>query len=157
MAHKITDKKRRTMKSIDILLVEDNPADARLTTEALKDGKLCNYQDVHHVLDGEQAINYLSKCSPYENVKTPDLVLLDINLPKVNGMEVLEFIRSNKSISNLAVVILTTSESDKDILKSYNLHVNCYITKPVDLSSFIDVVHNIEYFWFSVVKLPARD
>ncbi len=142
------------MSGINILLVEDNPADARLTFEALKDGKLANYKQVHHVTDGEQAINFLTKQPPYEAANRPDLVLLDINMPKVNGMEVLKYIREHDTLSGLPVVMLTTSQSEEDIIRSYDLHANCYVSKPVDFQTFVDVVGKIEDFWFSVVKLP---
>ncbi len=142
------------MSGIDILLVEDNPADARLTFEALKDGKLANYQQIHHVTDGEQAIHFLTKQPPYEKANRPDLVLLDINMPKMNGMEVLKYIREHETLSGLPVVMLTTSQSEEDIIRSYDLHANCYVSKPVDFQAFVDVVGKIEEFWFTVVKLP---
>ncbi len=142
------------MSNIDILLVEDNPADARLTFEALKDGKLANYKQIHHVTDGEQAINFLTQQPPYEAAIRPDLVLLDINMPKVNGMEVLKYIREHETLSGLPVVMLTTSQSEEDIMRSYDLHANCYVSKPVDFQTFVDVVGKIEDFWFTVVKLP---
>ncbi|MFL0805382.1 MAG: response regulator [Agarilytica sp.] len=142
------------MSNIDILLVEDNPADARLTFEALKDGKLANYKQIHHVTDGEQAINFLTQQPPYETAIRPDLVLLDINMPKVNGMEVLKYIREHETLSGLPVVMLTTSQSEEDIMRSYDLHANCYVSKPVDFQTFVDVVGKIEDFWFTVVKLP---
>ncbi len=140
--------------NIDILLVEDNPADARLTFEALKDGKLANYKNIHHVSDGERAIKYLSQEAPFEDAVMPNLVLLDINMPKVNGIEVLKFIRGNKMLETLPVVMLTTSQSEEDIVKSYTFHANCYVSKPVDFQSFVQVVSKIEQFWFSVVHLP---
>lgn len=139
---------------IDILLVEDNPADARLTIEALKDGKLSNYKQLHHVTDGEQALQYLFNEEPYTNAIRPDLILLDINMPKLNGIEVLKKVRSTPHLSGIPVVMLTTSRSEEDVIKSYNLHANCYVSKPVDFSSFIEVVSSIEDFWFSVVRLP---
>ncbi len=142
------------MSDIDILLVEDNPADARLTFEALKDGKLANYKQIHHVTDGEQAINFLTKQPPYETANRPDLVLLDINMPKINGIEVLKYIREHETLSGLPVVMLTTSQSEEDIIRSYDLHANCYVSKPVDFQTFVDVVGKIEDFWFTVVKLP---
>lgn len=142
---------------IEILLVEDNLADARLTFEALKDGKLTNYKQIHHVTDGEKAIKYLTCQPPYEKATRPDLVLLDINMPKINGIEVLRFVREHETLTGLPIVMLTTSCSEKDIIESYDLHANCYVYKPVDFQTFVDVVDKIEDFWFTVVKLPGRN
>jgi chemotaxis family two-component system response regulator Rcp1 len=140
-------------KPIEILLVEDNPGDVRLTIEALKEGKLRNHMSV--VGDGEAALSYLRKEAGYEDAVRPDLVLLDLNLPRKDGREVLADMKSDPDLRRIPVVVLTTSEAEEDILKTYNLHANCYITKPVDLDQFITVVRSIEAFWFSVVSLPA--
>ncbi|MBN2342789.1 MAG: response regulator [Deltaproteobacteria bacterium] len=137
---------------IDILLVEDNPGDARLAQEALKDSKLKN--KLFHVEDGEQAIQFLRREGQYTDSTKPDLILLDLNLPKKDGREVLAEIKEDPSLKAIPVVILTTSNDMADILKSYNLHANCYITKPIDLDRFIEVVKSIEDFWLSIVKLP---
>jgi len=140
-------------KPIEILLVEDNPGDVRLTMEALKEGKLRNNMNV--VGDGEAALSYLRKEAGYEYAVRPDLVLLDLNLPRKDGREVLADMKADPELRRIPVVILTTSEAEEDILKTYNLHANCYITKPVDLDQFITVVRSIEAFWFSVVSLPT--
>jgi chemotaxis family two-component system response regulator Rcp1 len=140
-------------KPIEILLVEDNPGDVRLTIEALKEGKLRNHMSV--VGDGEAALSYLRKEAGYEDAVRPDLVLLDLNLPRKDGREVLADMKSDPDLRRIPVVVLTTSEAEEDILKTYNLHANCYITKPVDLDQFITVVRSIEAFWFSVVSLPT--
>ena len=142
----------KQMKPINILLVEDNPADIRLTKEVFKDGKVKNTLNV--VMDGEQAINYLRKIGEYEEVETPDLVLLDLNLPKKDGREVLAEIKANPILKFLPVIILTTSAAEQDIHNTYSNHANCYIMKPVDLSQFITVIRSIESFWLSIVKLP---
>ena len=139
-------------KPIEILLVEDNPGDVRLTVEALKEGKLRNHMNV--VGDGEQAMAYLRKEGPYADAARPDLVLLDLNLPRKDGREVLADMKEDADLKRIPVVVLTTSKAEEDILKMYNLHANCYITKPVDLDQFIGVVKSIESFWFAVVSLP---
>jgi chemotaxis family two-component system response regulator Rcp1 len=141
-----------TEKPIDILLVEDNPGDARLAKEALKDSKIRNNLDI--VGDGEEAMKYLKKEGKYVRVSRPDLILLDLNLPKKDGREVLKEIKENKDFKRIPVVILSMSKSEADILKTYNLHANCYITKPIDLDQFIKVVKSIEDFWLTIVKLP---
>jgi len=143
-----------TGKPIEILLVEDNPGDARLTQEVFLDGKIRNRLNV--VDDGVKALAYLRGLGEYQNVVRPDIVLLDLNLPKKDGREVLAEIKSDTKLRRLPVVILTTSEAEEDILKAYNLNVNCYITKPVDLDKFIKAVRTIEEFWISIVKLPAN-
>jgi len=142
-------------KVIDILLVEDNPADVRLMQEALKDGKVKNKLNI--VYDGEEAVDYLYKKGKYSGAVRPDLILLDLNLPKKDGREVLEDIKNDPDLKSIPIVILTTSKSEEDILKTYRLHANCYITKPVDLNQFIDVVKSIEEFWLCIVKLPPND
>lgn len=139
-------------EAIEILLVEDNPGDVRLTKEALKDSKLHNTLSV--VEDGVEAMAFLRRQPPYEDAPRPDIILLDLNLPRKDGREVLEEIKNDADLRRIPVVVLTTSEDDSDILATYNLHANCYITKPVDLNRFITIVKNIENFWFSIVKLP---
>ncbi len=140
---------------IDILLVEDNPGDARLTREAFKDGKLLNV--LHHVEDGVEALAFLRQEKPYGAVPRPDLILLDLNLPRMDGREVLAAIKSDESLKRIPVVVLTTSDDDRDVLRAYNLHANCYITKPVRLERFLEVVRSIEEFWLSIVRLPPQD
>jgi len=135
-------------------MVEDNPGDVRLTLEALKEGKVQN--NLHTVADGEAAMKFLRRQDNYAKVPRPDLVLLDLNLPKKNGREVLAEIKADPDLKRIPVVILTVSEAEQDIIKSYNLHANCYITKPVNLEQFIQVVRSIEDFWLSIVMLPPR-
>ena len=139
---------------IDILLVEDNPGDARLTKEALCDAKVRNRLSI--VEDGEEAMAFLRRKGRYADAPRPDIVLLDLNLPKKDGREVLAEIKADEDLRRIPVVILTTSKSEEDILKSYNLNANCYVTKPVDLDQFIRVVRTIEDFWFTIVKLPPK-
>jgi len=141
-------------RPVDILLVEDNPGDVRLTVEALKEGKVRNNLQVVH--DGVEALAYLRRENGYEGSSPPDLILLDLNLPRKNGREVLQEIKCDPKLKRIPVVILTTSEAEQDVLKSYDLHANCYITKPVDLDQFMRVVRLIEDFWFTVVMLPSR-
>ncbi len=141
-------------QSVHVLLVEDNPADVRLTREVLADGKITN--TLHVVADGEQAMAFLRNQAPYTSAPRPDLILLDLNLPRKDGREVLAEVKSDPSLKIIPVVILTTSRSDRDILESYNLHANCYISKPVDLHQFMEVVRTIEDFWLSIVRLPTR-
>ncbi|MBC7862278.1 MAG: response regulator [Bacteroidia bacterium] len=140
------------MKHIEILLVEDNPGDVRLTREALKESKIAN--NLHVATDGDQALQYLKKNGKFADAITPDLILLDLNLPKKSGMEVLAEIKAHEKLMVIPVVVLTTSQSEKDILESYKHHVNCYVSKPVSFDSFIEVVKSIEDFWFTLVKLP---
>ena len=144
------------MKSrpIDILLVEDNPGDVLLTKEGLKEGKINN--TLHVVQDGLEAMAFLNREGKYSNAVRPDLILLDLNLPIKDGREVLQEIKNNNELKFIPVVVLTTSDAEKDILSTYQLHANCYITKPLDFHQFITVVKAIENFWFSVVKLPAH-
>lgn len=137
---------------VEILLVEDNPGDVRLTIEGLKEGKVKN--NLHVVGDGVEALAFLRKEGKYGDAVCPDLILLDWNLPKKNGREVLEEIKEDEVLRHIPVVVLTTSKAEQDILKAYSLHANCYITKPVDLDQFIAVVESIEDFWFTIVKLP---
>jgi two-component system, chemotaxis family, response regulator Rcp1 len=138
---------------IEILLVEDNPGDARLTQEALREGKI--YNRLHVVTDGEAAMAFLHRQGHYHHAVRPDLILLDLNLPRKNGQEVLAEIKSDLELRRIPVVILTTSAAEEDVNRSYDLHANCYITKPVDLAQFIKVVQLLNNFWFSVVVLPA--
>ena len=137
---------------IQILLVEDNPGDVRLTQEALKEGKILNELSV--VMDGVEAMDFLHKKGKHTSAPDPDLILLDLNLPKKDGREVLAEIKADKTLRRIPVVVLTTSSSEVDILKTYDLNGNCYIQKPVDLDQFINVVRSIEDFWLTVVKLP---
>ncbi|MBF0625235.1 MAG: response regulator [Magnetococcales bacterium] len=137
---------------MDILLVEDNPGDVDLTREALLESKL--HINLHVVGDGEAALDYLNQRGAYGDAIRPDLVLLDLNLPRRDGREVLEEIKSHPTLKTLPVVVLSTSNAQDDILRSYALHANCFITKPVDLEQFFLVVKSIEQFWFTVVKLP---
>jgi two-component system, chemotaxis family, response regulator Rcp1 len=139
-------------KPIDILLVEDNPGDVRLTIEAFKEGKVFN--NLHVVQDGEEAMDFLKKRKSHAEAPRPDLILLDLNLPKMDGRAVLAEIKSDTELRRIPVVVLTTSKAEEDILRSYDLHANCYITKPVELEEFISIVQNIESFWLSIVKLP---
>ncbi len=143
---------RETCKPIEILLVEDSPSDVRLTVEALKDAKMRNHLSV--VSDGVEAVAFLKKAGKYADSPRPDLIFLDLNLPKKDGREVLREIKQDENIKAIPVVVITTSKSDEDILKSYNLHANCYITKPIDLEQFLIVVKAIESFWLTIVKLP---
>lgn len=143
------------MKPIHILLVEDNEGDILLTTEALNDGRLINQISV--VKDGLQALNFLEKKGEFKNMELPDLVLLDVNLPKLNGHEVLKAIKINEDLKHIPVIILTTSSAEKDIFKSYQNHANCYITKPVNINNFFSVITTIENFWFNIVKLPSKN
>jgi CheY-like chemotaxis protein len=141
-------------KRIEILLVEDNPGDVRLTLEALKDGKVLNHLSV--VGDGVEAIAFLHQEGAYANAPSPDLIFLDLNLPKKDGREVLQEIKNDESLKHIPVVVLTTSNADKDILRTYELHANCYITKPVDFEQFTKVIKSIEDFWLTIVKLPQN-
>jgi two-component system, chemotaxis family, response regulator Rcp1 len=141
-------------KPIDILLVEDNAGDSRLAVEALKESKLRN--NLHIVTDGMEAMDFLYKRGKHAQVPRPDLILLDLNLPKKDGREVLAEIKSDPDLKRIPVVILTISKAEEDVLKSYNLHANCFITKPLDLSQFVTVVKSIEDFWLTIVKLPSH-
>jgi len=140
------------VKPIEILLVEDNPGDVRLTLEALKEGKVRNNLNV--VSDGVEALAFLRHQGEYSQAPRPDLILLDLNLPKKDGREVLGEIKGDEAFRRIPVVVLTTSRAEEDILKSYDLYANCYVTKPVDLERFLTVVKSIEDFWLTVVKLP---
>ncbi len=141
-------------RPVEILLVEDNPGDVRLTREALKEGKVRNNLNV--VGDGVEALAYLRREGKYAGTVRPDLILLDLNLPKKDGREVLVEIKQDPSLRLIPVVILSSSPAEQDILRAYDLHANCYVTKPVDLDQFITVVKSIENFWFTIVKLPSE-
>jgi chemotaxis family two-component system response regulator Rcp1 len=141
-------------KPIEILLIEDNPGDVRLTQEALKEGKVRNNLSV--AMDGVEAMAVLRREGSYKKAPRPDVILLDLNLPKKDGREVLAEIKEDPDLRRIPVVILTTSQAEKDILKTYDLHANCYITKPVELDEFIEVVKTIDDFWLTIVKLPPN-
>lgn len=142
------------LQEINILLVEDNPGDIRLTKEVLKEGKIKNILNV--VTDGEEAILYLKKIGDHINAVTPDIILLDLNLPKKDGREVLAEIKEDALLKLIPVIVLTTSSAEQDVLNMYAHHANCYITKPVDFSQFITVIRSIENFWLTIVKLPQK-
>lgn len=142
------------MGPIHILLVEDNEGDILLTKEAFENGKILTKLSV--VKDGKEAIDYLTKKGNYKNSELPDLLLLDVNLPKINGHEVLQFIKTHEDLIQIPVIMLTTSSSSADINLSYKQHANCYITKPIEVDNFIDVISKIENFWISIVKLPSK-
>lgn len=139
---------------IEILLVEDNPGDVRLCTEAFKDGKVLN--NMHVAEDGEVAMAFLRKEGQYADAPTPDVILLDLNLPKKDGREVLEEVKQDERLRRIPVVVITTSDAEQDIIRSYDLHANCFITKPVDFDQFIKIVRSIENFWLTVVRLPPK-
>ncbi len=141
-------------RAAEFLLVEDNPGDVRLTCEALTESKVKNNLSV--VGDGLEAMAFLRREGKYAAAPRPDVILLDLNLPKKNGLEVLEEIKADSSLKRIPVVIVTSSEAEQDILKTYDLHVNCYVNKPVDLEQFIKVVQSIETFWLTIVKLPSE-
>ncbi len=141
-------------KFFEVLLVEDNPGDAQLTKIALEEGKVRINLNV--VEDGVEALLYLRKIENYSTATHPDLILLDLNLPKKDGREVLTEIKTDEALKRIPVVILTTSQSEEDILKVYNLNANCYITKPVDFERFVKIVQSIEHFWFTIVQLPSQ-
>jgi len=146
--------RERRVKPIDILLVEDNPGDSDLAREALEETKMCN--ELHVVRDGEQAMRFLRREGEYTDAPRPDLILLDLNLPKKDGREVLAEIKTDESLKRIPVVILTISKDEEDVLKSYNLHANCYITKPINIGQFFKVVKSIEEFWLGIVVLPPN-
>lgn len=139
-------------RAAEILLVEDNPGDVRLTREALRDAKVRNRVSV--AADGEEAIAFLRRQGPYAAAPRPDLILLDLNLPKKDGREVLSEVKADDNLRRIPVVVVTTSSAERDIIGSYQLHANCYVTKPVDLGQFLLVVKSIEDFWLTIVKLP---
>jgi two-component system, chemotaxis family, response regulator Rcp1 len=137
---------------VEILLVEDNPGDVRLTKEALREGKV--YNNLHWAKDGVEALEFLRREGKHAKAPRPDIILLDLNLPKKDGREVLEIIKGDEQLKYIPVVVLTTSKAEEDVVKSYALHANCYVTKPVDLEKFIVVVKSIDRFWLTVVTLP---
>ena len=141
-----------TSRPVEILLVEDNPGDVRLTIEGLKEGKVHN--NLHVARDGAEAMAFLRREGQHAGAVRPDLILLDLNLPRMDGQEVLAEIKSDAKLKTIPVVVLTTSRAEQDVLRSYELQANCYITKPVDLEQFIAVVKSIEDFWFTIVTLP---
>ncbi|WP_232702311.1 response regulator [Halobacterium wangiae] len=140
---------------VDILLVEDNPGDVRLTQEAFKNGQI--YNSLHVVNDGVEALDYLYQRGDYEDAPSPDLVLLDLNLPRMNGDEVLEEINADPELARIPVIVLTSSGAEEDVVQSYDLQANAYLTKPVDPVEFIEVVQSFKTFWLSVVRLPPGD
>jgi two-component system, chemotaxis family, response regulator Rcp1 len=142
------------MRPIEILLVEDNPADVRLTMEALKEQKL--YNNLNVVNDGVEAMAFLHREGKYGNAPRPDLILLDLNMPRKDGREVLKEIKEDDTLKTIPVVVLTVSDAEWDIVKTYALHANCYITKPLDLNQFAKVVKSIQEFWLTIVKLPPK-
>ncbi|BAY74068.1 response regulator receiver protein [Nostoc linckia NIES-25] len=144
----------QTIMPIEVLLVEDNPGDAQLTRIALEDSKISIHLNV--VEDGVEAMAFLRKQEKYVEAAHPDIVLLDLNLPKKDGREVLAEIKADENLKRIPVVVLTTSQAEEDILKAYNLSANCYITKPVDFDQFVKIVKSIENFWFAIVKLPPE-
>jgi CheY-like chemotaxis protein len=142
------------LRAAEVLLVEDSPGDVRLTREALKEGKVRNNLSV--VNDGVEALEFLRRQGKYAEAPRPDIVLLDLNMPRKDGREVLAEMKSDESLKRIPVVILTTSEAEQDILKTYDLHANCYLTKPVDLEQFISIVKSVEDFWLTIVQLPRN-
>jgi chemotaxis family two-component system response regulator Rcp1 len=141
------------VKPIEILMVEDNDGDARLAQEAMRDSKIRN--SLHHVRDGDEALAFLRHQGRFAEALHPDLILLDLNLPGKSGQEVLAEIKTDPDLRRIPVVILTVSSDDADVLKSYDLHANCFITKPIDLTRFLTVVKSIEDFWLTIVRLPS--
>ena len=139
---------------VEILLAEDNPGDVKLTKKALEQGQVLN--NLHVVNDGVEAMAYLRQDNGYEDAKRPDLLLLDLNMPRMDGREVLEAVKSDDSLRRIPVVVLTSSEAEEDIVQSYDLHANAYLTKPVDFDGFLDIVGRIEDFWLTVVKRPPE-
>lgn len=137
---------------VDILLVEDNPGDVQLTKEAMLETKILT--NLFVVEDGVEAIEFLFKKGKYQKMPRPDIIILDLNLPLKDGREVLEIVKQDESLKRIPVVVLTSSKAEEDIIRSYNLHANCYITKPLDFEQFIQIVKNIEQFWFTIVRLP---
>ena len=142
------------VRSIEILLVEDNPGDARLTIEAMREAKVRNR--MHVVEDGVEAMEFLRRQGRYGDAPRPDLILLDLNLPRKDGREVLAEVKADPALKRIPVVILTTSRAEEDVLRAYELHANCYVTKPVDLAQFMKIVGQIDEFWVKVVTLPGK-
>ena len=142
-------------KPIDILLVEDNPGDVFLTQEALQENKVAN--NLYVARDGQEALDFLTRVEPYTDAPTPDIILLDLNLPRMDGRQLLQRIKFDERLKTIPVVVLTTSSAEEDIARSYQLHANCYVTKPVDLAKFAEIIESIKDFWFMIVKLPNHD
>ena len=140
------------IRPIEILLVEDNPADVRLTQEGLKEAKVAT--NLHAIMDGRSALDFLFRRGEYTDAPKPDVILLDLNLPGVDGRTILKQIKDDPGLRVIPVVVITSSEAESDILKSYESHANCFISKPIDFDGFLDVVRSIENFWFTIVKLP---
>jgi len=151
----MAERERKAAPPVEILLVEDNPGDVRLTKEALKEGKV--YNNLHWAKDGVEALEFLKRQGKHAKAPRPDIILLDLNLPKKDGREVLAVVKNDADLKHIPVVVLTTSEAEEDVLKSYSLHANCYVTKPVDLEKFIHVVQSIDRFWLTVVTLPPAE
>lgn len=143
------------LRAVEILLVEDNPVDAMMTREAFANGRICN--NLHEVEDGEEAMDFLYQRGKYSSVPLPDVILLDLNLPRKDGREVLAEIKADPSLRHIPIIILTTSESEEDIFKSYELQANCFITKPVDMEQFTKTLECIGDFWFALVQLPRAE
>ena len=143
------------MREIRILMVEDNEGDVILAKEALKEAKIMNSVDV--ASDGEAALDFLFRRGAFANAQTPDLIFLDINIPKINGLEVLKIIKADEKLRIIPVVMLTSSNADGDVLEAYSSYVNCYVTKPVDLKTFMEVISEIENFWLTIVRLPDKE
>jgi chemotaxis family two-component system response regulator Rcp1 len=143
------------IQTVEILLIEDSPGDIRLTVESLKEAKV--YNELHIVEDGVAALDYLHQRGEYADATRPDLILLDLNLPKKDGREVLAEVKADPALRHIPIVVLTTSSSEKDVLRSYELRANAYITKPVDLDRFIEIIRQIEGFWLTIAKLPPKD
>ncbi len=142
-------------RPVDILLVEDNPGDVRLTKEALKDAKVLN--EIYVARDGVEAMQFVHREGSFAEAPMPDLILLDLNLPRKDGREVLAEIKKDPKLQHIPIVVLTTSKADEDIIKTYNLHANAYITKPVDLNRFVEIMHALEQFWFTIVRLAPKE
>lgn len=142
-------------RPIDILMVEDNPGDVELSLDALREGKLLNH--VHVARDGEEALDFLYKRGAFTEAPTPDIILLDLNMPRMTGIDVLRIIKEDEALKHIPAVVLTSSEADRDVLQSYRLHANCYLVKPVEMDKFLAVIHTFEHFWLNVVTLPNSD
>lgn len=140
-------------RPFDILLVEDNPGDMRLTKEALREGKV--YCNLHWAQDGAEALDFLNRCGQFAAAPQPDIILLDLNLPKQDGHDVLMVIKNDADLLHIPVVMLTTSSAEEDVRRSYELHANCYVTKPVDFDKFMKVIRTIDQFWLTLAKLPS--
>jgi CheY-like chemotaxis protein len=151
----MTNLRTETGKVADVLLVEDNPGDVRLTQEAFKEGKL--FVKLHVVTDGVEAMAFVRKEGQYENAPRPDLILLDLNLPRKDGREVLEDLKGDEDLKRIPVIVLTVSQAEEDVLKTYALNANAYITKPVELDRFIEIIRALENFWLSIVTLPRKE